>query len=79
MKKGIALLLALILCLGCALAETDLSKYVSNPDEKITIAWWPVMIPTPLPKVTPLLPGWKKSSMWTWMSGSLSVKTTTSC
>ena len=39
MKKGIALLLALILCLGCALAETDLSKYVSNPDEKITIAW----------------------------------------
>ncbi|MBR6184696.1 MAG: hypothetical protein IKQ41_00365 [Clostridia bacterium] len=42
MKKGIALLLALILCLGCAagvLAEVDLSKYVSNPAEKITIAW----------------------------------------
>ena len=42
MKKGIALFLALILCLGCAagaLAEVDLSKYVSDPSEKITIAW----------------------------------------
>ena len=41
MKKGLALLLALVLCLSCvsALADVDLSKYVSNPDEKITIAW----------------------------------------
>ena len=42
MKKGIALLLALLLTLGCvshALAELDLSKYVSNPEETITIEW----------------------------------------
>ena len=42
MKKGIALLLTLILALGCAshaLAEVDLTKYVSDPNEKISIAW----------------------------------------
>jgi putative aldouronate transport system substrate-binding protein len=41
MKKGLALLLALVLCISCvsALADVDLTKYVSNPDEKITIAW----------------------------------------
>ena len=41
MKKGIALFLALLLTLGCAagaLADVDLSKYVSDPNEKITIA-----------------------------------------
>ena len=41
MKKLVSLLLALALALGCvsALAETDLSRYTSDPAEKITIAW----------------------------------------
>lgn len=41
MKKLVSLLLALALVLGCvsALAETNLSRYTSDPAEKITIAW----------------------------------------
>lgn len=41
MKKLVALLLAALMLMSCttALADVDLSKYVSDPAEKITIAW----------------------------------------
>ena len=57
MKKLVSLLLALVLALGCvsALAETDLSRYTSDPAEKITIAWLAGHDTDPIEKDNPVL------------------------
>ena len=54
MKKLVSLLLALAMMLSCtlAMAEVDLSKYVSDPAEKFTIGWLATTL-LPSSKATP--------------------------